>query len=98
MKTIVSLEKSIHALIKTSCKLREERDRNFKVAENVRNELHEAKETIKELQLNMERMKKTNHSNNELETRKKEIIFTAQSIISKLDKINNIDIITNDQS
>ena len=98
MKTIVSLEKSIHNLIKASRKLREERDRTSKVAEQVRNELHEAKETIKELQLNMERMKKTNHSNNELEARKKEIIFTAQSIVSKLDKINNIDVITNDQS
>ena len=98
MKTIVSLEKSIHTLIKASRKLREERDRTFKVAEQVQNELHEAKETIKELQLNMERMKKTNHSNNELEARKKEIIFTAQSIVSKLDKINNIDVITNDQS
>ncbi|MBT4483138.1 MAG: hypothetical protein HOC71_05615 [Candidatus Latescibacteria bacterium] len=95
MKTVNSLEKSIHALIETGRKFREERDNTFIEAEQVRSELHEAKEKIKELRSVIKKIEKNDTGFQNREDRKKEIINTLKNILSKLNTVS-IDNITSD--
>lgn len=97
MKIINRLEESINSLIRGYAKLIKERDGAFKNAERVHKELDDAKETIKELRINIEKGDKKTQNNNGLEAGKKEIVDSIQSILSRLDIITHIDDITNDQ-
>ncbi len=87
MKTINKLESSINILTEGYTKLKKECDRAFNEAERARNDLHDAKETIKELSLSMEEAPNKSQSIHGLENGKKEIIDTVQSILSRLEKI-----------
>jgi len=98
METVESLEASINALIEAAKKLRKERDRAFKDAEQARKKLLDTKETIRELRLNLENTEKENFNKPELKKRKKEIINHIQSIISKIEQLSNIGNFTNDQA
>ena len=97
METMDSLEASVRALIEASKKSREERDRAYRDAERIRNELHNTKETVKGLRLNIEKVEKTNKGYHKFGARKKEITDHIQLILSKLNQINNMDNITNDR-
>ena len=94
--TIDSLEASIHALIDAGRRLREERDRAYREADQARNKLRETQETVKGLRINLERMEKAGKNYHELEDKKSELINNIQSILSKLEHLHNIDSITND--
>lgn len=87
METIDSLETSILSLIKVSEKLRDERKKAYIDAEQNRNKLNEAKETIKSLQQNIEKMERNDQGFHDLEEKKKEIISYIQAIISRLDQL-----------
>ena len=95
MKTINSLEKSIHALIEAGRKLREERDNVLRDTEHVRDELRKAKENIKELRSIINKLEKNDTGFQNVENRKKEIINTIKAILSRLDTFT-IDNFTND--
>ena len=98
MKTINRLETSIYSLIEANRKLRDKQDRAKKDAEHLRNELHNTKEIINGLQLNLEKMGKNEYGYNELVAKKKEIIDHIKSILYKLDQLNALGDITNVQS
>ena len=96
MKTINRLEASIFSLIEANRKLRDKHDRAGKDAENLRKELHNTKEIINGLQLNLEKIEKNKYGYKELAVKKKEVIDHIKSILYKLDQINTLDNITSD--
>jgi len=87
MKIIDRLEKSVYSVIENSKKLRKERNETFQSIDKVRKELKNAKDTIKVLRSNINKIEKTTPGYQEKEIKKNKIIYQIQSILSKLDNL-----------
>ena len=92
MNNISKLEASIYKIIDEYIELRKERDNAIKDAENAKDELRKAQETINELEGNIEKVGSASYGNSNIEDKKNEIIRHIKSVINRVEKFKINDI------